>query len=60
MSHTFDFDGLILNATEAHRRLFTDPIPDSIKPEEKGRTSLFRVEHVGRVLMKDGAFGPPA
>lgn len=50
--------GSTVNASQAHRRFHSDPIPDVIKEQEKGVASVFANGKVGTIFLEDGAFGP--
>jgi hypothetical protein len=55
---SFEGIGLAADVRLAHRKIYSDPIPDVIKSEEKGTASIFNNGKVGIIVLEDGAFGP--
>jgi hypothetical protein len=54
---TLDLNGLFFNVSEAHRRIFSDPMPDKLAPNESlGKATLFSGGKFGRLGLEDGTF----
>jgi len=52
---SLEFNGYSVNANQAHRKLFSDPLPTTIREEEKGTASLFAGKIV-TIFLEDGAY----
>jgi hypothetical protein len=54
---TLDVNGIFYNVSEAHRRIYSDPVPKTAIPkEEQGKATMFTGGKVGRFALQDGTF----